>query len=50
MTAETTPKKLFDTAVIAGDGIGTEIMPEGRKVFEAVGRKIGIEFAWDELL
>ena len=36
-------------AVIAGDGIGKEVMPEGIRVLEAVGRKFGIEFQWDEL-
>ena len=35
-------------AVIAGDGIGTEVMPEGLRVMEAAGRKFGIEFAWQE--
>ena len=36
-------------AVIAGDGIGKEVVPEGMRVLEAVGRKHGIAFAWDEL-
>ena len=34
-------------AVIAGDGIGTEVMPEGIKVIDAVARKEGIELAFD---
>jgi tartrate dehydrogenase/decarboxylase / D-malate dehydrogenase len=35
-------------AVIAGDGIGKEVVPEGIKVLEAAGRKFGIGFTWDE--
>ena len=31
-------------AVIAGDGIGTEVMPEGLRALEAVSRKFGIQF------
>ena len=39
-------------AVIAGDGIGKEVMPEGMRALEAAGRRFGIalewhEFAWD---
>jgi tartrate dehydrogenase/decarboxylase/D-malate dehydrogenase len=39
-------------AVIAGDGIGKEVMPEGQRVLEAAGRRFGIElelteFPWD---
>ncbi|WP_019904379.1 tartrate dehydrogenase [Methylobacterium sp. 77] len=36
-------------AVIAGDGIGKEVVPEGMRVLEAAGRKFGIDFRWDEL-
>ena len=35
-------------AVIPGDGIGTEIMPEGMRVLEAAGNKHGIDFDWTE--
>jgi tartrate dehydrogenase/decarboxylase/D-malate dehydrogenase len=35
-------------AVIAGDGIGKEVMPEGVKVMEAAGKRFGISFQWDE--
>lgn len=35
-------------AVIPGDGIGTEVVPEGMRVLEAAGSKHGIEFAWQE--
>jgi len=34
-------------AVIAGDGIGKEVMPEGVRVMDAVARKFGIELAFD---
>lgn len=35
-------------AVIAGDGIGKEVMPEGQRVLEAAGRRFGIELEWTE--
>lgn len=35
-------------AVIPGDGIGKEVMPEGIRVLEAAGRRFGIDFAWTE--
>ncbi len=34
-------------AVIAGDGIGKEVMPEGVRVLEAVAGKFGIDLAFD---
>jgi tartrate dehydrogenase/decarboxylase/D-malate dehydrogenase len=34
-------------AVIPGDGIGIEIMPEGLRVLDEVGRKFGISLAFD---
>ncbi|HEX7271830.1 MAG TPA: tartrate dehydrogenase [Casimicrobiaceae bacterium] len=36
-------------AVIPGDGIGKEVMPEGLRVLEAAGRAHGVAFQWDEL-
>jgi tartrate dehydrogenase/decarboxylase/D-malate dehydrogenase len=33
-------------AVIAGDGIGQEVVPEGVRVLEAVGRRFGIDLAF----
>ena len=33
-------------AVIPGDGIGKEVVPEGIRVLEAVGRKYGLQFEW----
>jgi len=35
-------------AVIAGDGIGKEVVPEGQRVLEAAGRKFGFALEWDE--
>ena len=33
-------------AVIPGDGIGREVVPEGLRVLEAAGRRFQLEFAW----
>jgi tartrate dehydrogenase/decarboxylase/D-malate dehydrogenase len=33
-------------AVIPGDGIGKEVVPEGLRVLEAVGKRFGIDFAF----
>jgi tartrate dehydrogenase/decarboxylase / D-malate dehydrogenase len=38
----------YRIAVIPGDGIGKEVVPEGQRVLEAAGRKYGIELEWDE--
>lgn len=35
-------------AVIPGDGIGREVIPEGIRVLEAAGSLHGIDFAWTE--
>jgi tartrate dehydrogenase/decarboxylase/D-malate dehydrogenase len=35
-------------AVIPGDGIGKEVVPEGMRVLEAVGSKFGLHFRWAE--
>ena len=35
-------------AVIPGDGIGREVMPEGVRVMEAVGAKYGVRFKFEE--
>ena len=40
--------KKFRIAVIPGDGIGKEVVPEGMRVLEVVGEKHGINFQWDE--
>ncbi|MGH7307503.1 MAG: tartrate dehydrogenase [Candidatus Rokuibacteriota bacterium] len=33
-------------AVIPGDGIGTEVLPEGMRVLEVAGRRFGFELEW----
>ncbi len=38
----------YTIAVIPGDGIGKEVVPEGQKVLERVGRRFGIRFQWRE--
>jgi tartrate dehydrogenase/decarboxylase/D-malate dehydrogenase len=35
-------------AVIPGDGIGKEVLPEGMRVLEAAGRRFGFELAWTQ--
>jgi tartrate dehydrogenase/decarboxylase/D-malate dehydrogenase len=35
-------------AVIPGDGIGNEVVPEGQRVLEAAARRFGFELAWTE--
>jgi tartrate dehydrogenase/decarboxylase / D-malate dehydrogenase len=39
----------YRIAVIPGDGIGKEVVPEGIRVLEAAGSKYDIRFRWDEL-
>ncbi len=38
--------KRYNIAVIEGDGIGREVVPEGMRVLEAAGRLFDIDFAW----
>src|SRR5260370_17672538 len=38
--------KTFNVAVIAGDGIGKEVVPEGIRVLEAAGQRFGFQFKW----
>ena len=33
-------------AVIPGDGIGKEVLPEGMRVLDAAGRRFGFDFEW----
>ena len=40
--------KTFSVAVIAGDGIGKEVVPEGIRVLEAAGRRFGFQFGWQQ--
>ncbi len=37
---------IYEIAVIPGDGIGTEVMPEGLRVLDAVARRFGFEFKY----
>jgi tartrate dehydrogenase/decarboxylase / D-malate dehydrogenase len=37
----------YRIAVIAGDGIGTEVVPEGLRVLEAAGARFGLDFRFD---
>jgi tartrate dehydrogenase/decarboxylase/D-malate dehydrogenase len=39
--------KSYKIAVIPGDGIGKEVVPEGIRVLEAVGRHFDIDFKWN---
>ncbi len=39
--------KTYKIAVIAGDGIGKEVVPEGIRVLEQVGRAYGFNFQWE---
>jgi tartrate dehydrogenase/decarboxylase / D-malate dehydrogenase len=39
----------YKIALIPGDGIGNEVVPEGVRVLEAAGRKFQIDFHWDEV-
>lgn len=38
----------YKIAVIPGDGIGKEVVPEGIRVLEAIGRRFEINFKWNE--
>lgn len=38
----------YRIAVLPGDGIGKEVVPEGVRVLDAVGRRIGITFTWSQ--
>ncbi|MDH3694887.1 MAG: isocitrate/isopropylmalate family dehydrogenase, partial [Gammaproteobacteria bacterium] len=38
----------YRIALIPGDGIGNEVVPEGVRVLEAVGKRFDIEFEWRE--
>jgi tartrate dehydrogenase/decarboxylase/D-malate dehydrogenase len=38
----------YRIAIIPGDGIGKEVVPEGLRVLEAAGRRFDIDFKWNE--
>ncbi|MGH9659831.1 MAG: isocitrate/isopropylmalate dehydrogenase family protein, partial [Bryobacteraceae bacterium] len=39
---------MFTIAVIAGDGVGREVVPEARRVLDRAGRKHGFELAYED--
>ena len=39
--------KTFKIAVIAGDGVGKEVVPEGIRVLEAAGQRFGFRLNWN---
>jgi 3-isopropylmalate dehydrogenase len=39
---------MYRVASIGGDGIGPEILVEGRKVLDAAGERFGFDIQWDE--
>jgi tartrate dehydrogenase/decarboxylase / D-malate dehydrogenase len=47
MNTQKTANKTHRIAVIAGDGIGVEVMPEGLRVMEAASSKFGINLKFD---
>jgi tartrate dehydrogenase/decarboxylase / D-malate dehydrogenase len=38
----------YTIAVVPGDGIGNEVVPEGIRALEAAGSRYGIDFLWNE--
>jgi tartrate dehydrogenase/decarboxylase / D-malate dehydrogenase len=38
--------KTYNIAVIAGDGVGKQVVPEGIRVLEAAGKRFGFQFHW----
>jgi len=38
--------KSYKIAVIEGDGIGREVVPEGIRVLEAAGRRFDLSLSW----
>jgi tartrate dehydrogenase/decarboxylase / D-malate dehydrogenase len=40
--------KTFRIAVIPGDGIGKEVVPEGIRVLDVAGQRFGFQFEWQE--
>lgn len=42
------PATNYKIAVIPGDGIGKEVVPEGIRVVDEIGRRFDINFEWDQ--
>ena len=47
MAAGAAKSNAMRIAVIPGDGIGNEVVPEGIRVLEAVGRRFDLSYTWD---
>lgn len=47
-TAGSSAQHNYKIAVIAGDGIGREVVPEGIRVLDAAGRRFGFALTWRE--
>ena len=45
--SEQANEKKFGISVIPGDGIGNEVVPEGLRVLEAVGKKYGFDYGFE---
>lgn len=43
-------KKSYKICCLPGDGIGPEVIAEGKKVLAAVGKRVGVEFAFEDRL
>ena len=43
----TEQREKFGISVIPGDGIGNEVVPEGLRVLEAVGKKYGFDYGFE---
>src|SRR3712207_4406007 len=39
--------RTYRVAVVAGDGIGQEVIPEGIRVLEGAGKRCGFGFEWE---
>src|SRR5438552_6332753 len=42
------PMQTFTIAVIAGDGVGTEVIPQGKRILEKIAKKHGVTFAFQD--
>jgi tartrate dehydrogenase/decarboxylase/D-malate dehydrogenase len=45
--ASKTASNRMKIAVVPGDGIGNEVVPEGIRVLEAIGRRFDLGYSWD---
>jgi tartrate dehydrogenase/decarboxylase / D-malate dehydrogenase len=49
MAAAGAKRNAMKIAVIPGDGVGNEVVPEGIRVLEAIGRRFDLTYSWDTL-